>query len=113
MTDTTRTELPLVQSSGSGGCGDGCGCGHGAGAATTTATASATTAEFLVEGMTCSHCVASVTEELSEISGVEQVAVDLHPDGASRVIVSSAQPLAAQDVRAAVEDAGYRLATVS
>ncbi|WP_281883917.1 heavy-metal-associated domain-containing protein [Agromyces rhizosphaerae] len=113
MTETTRTELPLVQSgAAAGGCcgGGSCGCGHGASAATSTASGAAT-AEFLVDGMTCGHCVSSVTEELSEIAGVEQVSVDLRPDGASRVTVASSAPLAAQDVRAAVEDAGYRLST--
>ena len=32
---------------------------------------------YLIEGMTCSHCVASVTEELSAVDGVESVSVDL------------------------------------
>ena len=31
-----------------------------------------------VSGMTCGHCVSSVTEELSEIPGVTSVDVDLH-----------------------------------
>jgi copper chaperone len=62
---------------------------------------------YTVTGMTCSHCVASVTEEISEISGVTDVAVDL-PTGA--VTVSSTRPLDEADVRAAVEEAGYQLA---
>ncbi len=115
MTETTRTELPLVSadaSSGGGCCGGGgCACGHGAGASAGASAGGIATAEFLVEGMTCGHCVSSVTEELSEIAGVEQVSVDLRPEGASRVTVASSAPLAAHDVRAAVEDAGYRLAT--
>lgn len=32
---------------------------------------------YTVTGMTCGHCVASVTEEISEIDGVTDVAVDL------------------------------------
>ena len=62
---------------------------------------------YTVTGMTCSHCVASVTEEISEIDGVTDVAVDL-PTGA--VTVTSSETLDEADVRAAVEEAGYQLA---
>ncbi len=61
---------------------------------------------YTVTGMTCEHCVASVTEEVSEIDGVTEVAVDL-PTGAVTVI--SSKPVDAADVRAAVEEAGYRI----
>jgi copper chaperone len=62
---------------------------------------------YTVTGMTCGHCVASVTEEISEIDGVTDVAVDL-PTGA--VTVTSTKPLDGAAVRAAVEEAGYQLA---
>jgi copper chaperone len=62
---------------------------------------------YTVTGMTCGHCVASVTEEISEIDGVTDVTVDL-PTGA--VTVTSSTPLDGADVRAAVEEAGYQLA---
>jgi copper ion binding protein len=62
---------------------------------------------YTVTGMTCDHCVASVTEEISEINGVTDVAVDL-PTGAVTVI--SSRPLDSTDVRTAVEEAGYQLA---
>jgi copper ion binding protein len=62
---------------------------------------------YTVTGMTCGHCVASVTEEISEIDGVTDVAVDL-PTGA--VTVTSTRPIDEADVRAAVEEAGYELA---
>ena len=62
---------------------------------------------YTVTGMTCGHCVASVTEEVAEIDGVTDVAVDL-PTGA--VTVTSTQPLDEAQVRAAVEEAGYQLA---
>lgn len=62
---------------------------------------------FTVTGMTCGHCVASVTEEVQEIAGVEDVAVDL-PTGA--VTITSASPLDESAVKAAVEEAGYQLA---
>ena len=63
---------------------------------------------YTVNGMTCGHCVASVTEEITEIEGVTDVAVDL-PTGA--VTVTSTQPLDQARVRAAVEEAGYQLAS--
>ena len=62
---------------------------------------------FTVSGMTCAHCVRSVTEEISAIDGVTDVAVDL-PTGA--VAVTSDRPLDETRVRAAVEEAGYELA---
>ncbi|MCL2542155.1 MAG: cation transporter [Nocardioidaceae bacterium] len=61
---------------------------------------------WTVAGMTCEHCVASVTEEISEIPGVESVRVTLE-DGS--VVVDSAQPLEREQVSAAVTEAGYRL----
>jgi copper ion binding protein len=65
------------------------------------------TQTFTVTGMTCGHCVASVTEEVSEIAGVEDVAVDL---ATGAVTVTSTEPLEDDAVRAAVEEAGYQLA---
>jgi copper chaperone len=66
-----------------------------------------TTQTFIVTGMTCGHCVASVTEEVSEIPGVENVDVTLET---GQVTVSSAEPIDTTAVRVAVEEAGYRLA---
>jgi copper chaperone len=65
------------------------------------------TSTYTVVGMTCAHCVASVSEEIGEISGVRDVGVDL-PSGA--VTVTSESPVDDADVRAAVEEAGYHLA---
>ena len=61
---------------------------------------------YTVNGMTCSHCVMSVTEEIAALDGVTDVAVDL-PTGA--VAVTSDRPLDEAQVRAAVEEAGYEL----
>ncbi|WP_216215303.1 heavy-metal-associated domain-containing protein [Amycolatopsis aidingensis] len=63
---------------------------------------------YTVTGMTCQHCVKSVTEEVGEVRGVTAVSVDL-PTGAVTVTSESEPDLAA--VRAAVEEAGYQLAT--
>ena len=65
------------------------------------------TRSFTVTGMTCGHCVASVTEEVQEIPGVENVDVVLETGA---VTVTSAEPLDDAAVRAAVEEAGYALA---
>jgi copper chaperone CopZ len=56
--------------------------------------------------MTCGHCVASVTEELQELPGVEQVDVTLD---SGEVVVRSSAPLERAAVAAAVEEAGYEL----
>ena len=64
------------------------------------------TSTWTVDGMTCGHCVASVTEEISEIPGVESVDVTLE-DGT--VVVTSATELDRAQVEAAVVEAGYRL----
>jgi copper chaperone CopZ len=68
-----------------------------------------TTQVFKVSGMTCGHCVASVTEEISEIAGVSNVTIELVPEGVSDVSVDSADVLDVEAVRAAVDEAGYEL----
>ncbi len=66
-----------------------------------------TQSTYSVEGMTCGHCVSAVTEEVSKLDGVHDVAVDLD---SGAVTVTSRQPLAVADIRAAVDEAGYELA---
>ena len=68
-----------------------------------------TTATYSVTGMTCGHCVAAVTEELSRLDGVQNVTVELVSDGASAVQVTSTTPLDESAVRDAVDEAGYTL----
>ncbi len=70
-----------------------------------------TTATYSVTGMTCSHCVAAVTEEVSRLDGVSAVDVDLNGGGDSRVTVTSSAPLSLDAVREAVDEAGYTLAS--
>lgn len=67
----------------------------------------AVTSTFIVKGMTCSHCVQSVTTELSALPGVTDVRVDLASGG---VTVASEAPLPDEAVRAAVDEAGYEIA---
>ena len=63
-----------------------------------------------VVGMTCGHCVQAVTQELAALKGVQDVAVELVPDGRSVVTVTSAEPLDDAAVRAAIDEAGYEIA---
>lgn len=60
--------------------------------------------EFTVYGMTCNHCVMSVTEEVSEVEGVDAVDVDLE---SGRLVVTGAG-FANDRIQAAVVEAGYR-----
>lgn len=62
------------------------------------------TATYRVEGMTCGHCVAAVTEELQRLAGVTAVEVELVGGIAA---VTSEAPLDPADVAAAVDEAGY------
>lgn len=61
---------------------------------------------WTVAGMTCEHCVASVTEEVAEIPGVTGVAVDL---ASGALTVTAERPVEETTVRAAVAEAGYAL----
>jgi copper chaperone CopZ len=68
------------------------------------------TAIYGVTGMTCDHCVRAVTAEVAAIPGVRDVEVDLVAGGTSAVRVVSTEPLPADTVRDAVDEAGYELA---
>ncbi len=61
---------------------------------------------WTVSGMTCGHCVASVTEEVTELPGVRAVDVVLET---GTLTVDAEPPLSDDAVRAAVEEAGYQL----
>ena len=65
------------------------------------------TETFQVIGMTCGHCAGAVTGELTGITGVLDVRVDV-PTG--QVTVTSTAPLTTADVRDAIDEAGYQLA---
>lgn len=69
-------------------------------------------ASYTVEGMTCGHCVAAVTEEIGRLPGVQHVVVDLAAGGVSTVTVDSTADLDPAAVRDAVDEAGYELAPV-
>jgi copper chaperone len=65
----------------------------------------AETREYTVQGMTCSHCVMSVSEEVSDVAGVSTVDVDL-ASGRLTVIGDNLDDAA---IRAAVDEAGYEV----
>jgi copper ion binding protein len=64
------------------------------------------TREYTVHGMTCSHCVLSVREEVSEVPGVRVVDVDLT---SGRVTVTG-ENISDEAIRDAVAEAGYEVA---
>ena len=63
------------------------------------------TRTYTVSGMTCSHCVLSVREEVSEVAGVSDVDVDL----ASGRLTVTGESVSDEAVKAAVADAGYEV----
>ena len=66
------------------------------------------TSTYTVTGMTCGHCVAAVREEIGGLDGVTGVEVDL---ASGRVQVESTTPIADADIAAAVDEAGYQVAS--
>ena len=61
-----------------------------------------------VSGMTCGHCVSAVEEEVGAIADVTHVVVDL---ASGRVTVGSDREVTLNEVAAAVDEAGYELAS--
>nr|WKF59028.1 Copper chaperone CopZ [Paraburkholderia busanensis] len=66
------------------------------------------TIELQVEGMSCQHCVAAVTNAIREHDDAAQVRVDLT---SGRVVVESAQSL--DSLKAAIDEAGYTVKAAS
>ncbi|MEU2042008.1 heavy-metal-associated domain-containing protein [Nocardia niwae] len=61
---------------------------------------------YTVTGMSCAHCSAAVTRELTAVDGVDTVEVEV-ADG--RVTVRSSAPVSVDQVRTAIARAGYEL----
>lgn len=59
-----------------------------------------------IKGMSCGHCVASVTKALSNIAGIREVEVSLEKGKAS---YNESYPVGKEMIRRAIEDAGYEL----
>jgi copper chaperone CopZ len=60
-----------------------------------------------IDGMTCGHCVAAVTEEISAIAGDAKDDVDLNAGGISTARIASANPISEATLSEAVAEAGY------
>ena len=71
------------------------------------------TIELSVDGMTCGHCVMSVSKELSEIPGVKTVDVILNSGATSKVTVLTDTPLDDAALSDAVSEAGFTLVGIS
>jgi copper chaperone len=65
-----------------------------------------------ITGMTCGHCVASVTEELEALDSVQSVAIDLKNGGTSTATIISAAGIDPERIREAIAEAGYAVADV-
>ncbi len=63
--------------------------------------------DYTVQGMTCENCRRHVTAALSALPGVAEVRVDL---GSGRAVLRADRDLTRDEVRAALEEAGYELA---
>ncbi len=70
-----------------------------------------TTQTYRVAGMTCDHCVAAIDEEMRKVAGVRDVVIELAPGDVTTVTITSDAPLPLDDVREAVDEAGYDLVT--
>ena len=64
------------------------------------------TMTYSVPAIHCAHCAASIREEVSEVEGVDEVAVDLD----TKVVTVSGTDLDDASLRAAIEEAGYQAA---
>ena len=64
------------------------------------------TVTYNVPAIHCAHCALSIREEVSEVDGVEDVAVDLE----TKLVTVSGHALDDAALRAAIEEAGYETA---
>jgi copper chaperone len=62
---------------------------------------------YTVSGMTCGHCVTAVTQEVEALPGVSDVQVTLD---SGQLVVTSEPAVSREQVRTAVDEAGYELA---
>ncbi|MFC5281567.1 heavy-metal-associated domain-containing protein [Arcanobacterium canis] len=72
------------------------------------------TVKLGVAGMTCGHCVMSVTEELTELDSVSNVSVELVSGGVSNVDVflNDGAAVDKDALKAAIDEAGFELVSI-
>jgi copper chaperone len=59
-----------------------------------------------VKGMSCQHCVMSVTKALNQLEGIQNVQVDLQK---GEVRFDNTKALALNRIEKAIEEAGYEV----
>lgn len=64
------------------------------------------TVTFNVPGVSCAHCRSAIEREVSTVSGVESVEVDLD----AKIVTVSGEPLDETAIVAAIDEAGYEVA---
>lgn len=64
------------------------------------------TITYSVPDVSCAHCQAAITSEVSTVAGVESVDVDLD----TKTVTVRGEPLDEQAIIAAIDDAGYEVA---
>ena len=67
-----------------------------------------TTRTYSVPGISCGHCKAAIEGELAPLDGVESARVDI--DAKTVIVIGEITEV---DVRSAVDEAGYEVASVS
>ncbi|MEV4096639.1 heavy-metal-associated domain-containing protein [Streptosporangium saharense] len=82
-----------------------CACGTQNGESAQVVAGGAEANVYTVSGMTCGHCVSSVSGEVGKVGGVTDVRVDL----SSGAVTVSGAGFSDEEIRAAVERAGYTL----
>ncbi len=64
------------------------------------------TTTYAVPGISCGHCVAAITGEVTRVAGVAAVEVDLE----GKVVTVTGDGVSDAAVRDAIDDAGYDVA---
>lgn len=64
------------------------------------------TITYSVPDVSCAHCEAAITSEVSTVAGVESVDVDLD----TKTVTVRGEPLDEQAIIAAIDEAGYEVA---
>lgn len=72
-----------------------------------------TTATYAVRGLTCGLCIAKVMEGVRLLPGVTRLSVARGSGGPAQLIVTSRPALASDEVRRAVELAGFDLTDIT
>jgi copper chaperone len=67
------------------------------------------TTDYTVTGLTCNHCVMTVSRAVAIVPGVAGVSIDLVANGESTLHVESGESVDASAVETAVEAAGYHV----